>query len=174
MATRAAAADLHPEDRKAELPKESLPGRAASRIYRSLDAYERAVGGGLAFPGGFVFVVDLPHRRSLSPNAAFWAGELPGRGPHLTGAPLLAVEVRGEDDYGPEAEQALAARRADWFAAGTLVVWDVDVLRAREIRVYRAHHPDLPEVFWRGEWADAKPALPNWSFLVDDLLAPDG
>ena len=170
MATRVGAADLHPEDRKAELPQEGLPGRAAARIYRSLDNYERAVGGGLAFPGTFVFVVDMPHRRSFSPDAAFWSGKLPSGVPFLIGAPLFAVEVRSENDYGTEAEQALARERADYFAAGALVVWDVDVLRAQEIRVYRASHPDLPEVFWRGEWADAKPALLNWSLLVDDLL----
>lgn len=168
MATSAAAADIPPvaEDRK----------RAATRIYRSLDAYERAVGGGLAFPGSFVFAVDLPHRRSFSPDAAFWAGRLPSGGQYLNGAPLFAVEIRNENDYGPEAEQALADERADYFAAGALVVWDVDLLRAREIRVYRAHHPDRPEVFRRGEWADAKPALLNWSLLVDDLLpgAPPG
>lgn len=165
MATRAAAADP-----KEELQAGNLPGRAAGRIYRSLDDYERAVGGGLAFPRSFVFVVDTPRRRSFSPDAAFWAGKLPSGVPFLIGAPLFAVKVRNENDYGPEADQALARERADYFAAGTLVVWDVDVLRAQEIRVYRARHPTLPEVFWRGEWADAKPALVNWSLLVDDLL----
>lgn len=165
MATRAATADL-----QEELQAGNLPGRAAGRIYRSLDHYERAVGGGLAFPRSFVFVVDSPHRRSFSPDAAFWAGKLPSGFPFLIGAPLFAAKVRSEDDYGPEAEQLLAGERADYFAAGTLVVWDVDVLRAQEIRVYRASHPELPEVFWRGEWADAKPALVNWSLLVDDLL----
>jgi hypothetical protein len=35
---------------------------------------------------------------------------------------VFAVEVRSEDDYGPAAEKALAAKRADDFAAGTRVV----------------------------------------------------
>lgn len=186
MATRAdrveaTVADLYrvPENRKAELvngglvlmsPTGGVPGRAAGRIYRSLDDYERQVGGGLAFPDNVGFIVDLPHRRSFSPDAAFWAGKLPSGGQFLTGAPLFAVEVRSENDYGPEAEQALARKRADYFAAGTLVVWDVDVLRSQEIRVYRVTHTELPEVFRRGEWADAKPALLNWALLVDELL----
>jgi len=45
-----------------------------------------------------------------------------------SGAPIFAVEVRSENDYGPAAERAMAAKRADYFACGTLVVWDVDLL----------------------------------------------
>jgi Uma2 family endonuclease len=44
------------------------------------------------------------------------------------GAPVFAVEVRSEGDYGPAAERELAEKRADYFAAGTLAVWDVDLL----------------------------------------------
>ena len=46
----------------------------------------------------------------------------------LKGAPRFAAEVRSEGDYGPAAEQAIAEKRDDYFAAGTLVVWDVDLL----------------------------------------------
>ena len=35
------------------------------------------------------------------------------------GAPVFAVEVRSEGDYGPRAEREMAAKRADYFAAGT-------------------------------------------------------
>jgi Uma2 family endonuclease len=183
MATRAEAVvdDLYrvPENRKAELvhgdlvlmsPTGGVPGRAAGRIYRSLDDYEREVGGGYAFPDNVGFIVDLPDRRSFSPDAAFWVGELPTGGQFLTGAPLFAVEVRSENDYGPEAESALAKKRADYFAAGTQVVWDVDVLRTGEIRAYRSSHPHTPDIFRRGQRANAEPALPRWSMLVDDLL----
>ena len=185
MTTRAEAVvyDLYrvPENRKAELvhgdlvlmsPTGGVPGRAAGRIYRSLDDYEREVGGGYAFPDNVGFIVDLPDRRSFSPDAAFWVGELPTGGQFLTGAPLFAVEVRSENDYGPEAELALARKRADYFAAGTQVVWDVDVLRTGEIRAYRSAHPHTPDVFRRGQRADAEPALPGWSMPVDDLLVP--
>ena len=33
------------------------------------------------------------------------------------------------EDYGPAAEKAMAHKRADYFAAGTQVVWDVEILR---------------------------------------------
>ncbi len=64
----------------------------------------------------------------------------------------------------------MAAKRADYFAAGTLVVWDVDVLRDQVVRVYRADNPDRPTVYHRGETAEAEPALPAWSMPVDDLF----
>jgi Uma2 family endonuclease len=147
-----------------------VPGRAAGRIYRSLDDYERESGGGYAFPDNVGFVVDLPDRRSFSPDAAFWVGELPAGGQFLTGAPIFAVEVRSENDYGPEAEIALARKRADYFAAGTQVVWDVDVLREGEIKSYRSTSPQIPIAFRRGQRADADPVLQGWSLLVDDVL----
>jgi Uma2 family endonuclease len=39
------------------------------------------------------------------------------------GAPVFAVEVRSENDYGPDAEREIVQKRADYFAAATLVVW---------------------------------------------------
>ncbi len=85
----------------------------------------------------------------------------------LEGAPVFAVEVRGEGDYGPAAEQEIAARRRDYFAAGTLVVWDVDVLKDELVRVYRASNPT---VYRRGELAEAEPAVPEWALPVEDLF----
>ena len=95
-------------------------------------------------------------------------GGIPSRA--AQGAPIFAAEVRSEDDYGPAAERAMAAKRADYFAAGTQVVWDVDVLRERLIRAYRATAPDAPAVYRRGERADAEPALPGWTFPVDEVF----
>ena len=155
-------------------PVGGMPGRAAGRIYRSLDNYERSVGGGYAFPDNVGFLVDLPHRQSFSPDAAFWAGDLPSGGQFLEGAPIFAVEVRSSNDYGSEADLLIAAKRTDYFAAGTLVVWDVDVLRDQEIRVYRASRPQQPDIFRRGRHADAEPALLGWLFPVDELLVQAG
>jgi len=56
-------------------------------------------------------VVDLPHRKSLSPDAAFYVGT-PIEAKFLEGAPLFAVEIRSEGDYGPTAERGLAEKRA--------------------------------------------------------------
>lgn len=88
----------------------------------------------------------------------------------LDGAPVCAVEVRSEHDYGPASERELAAKRVDYFAAGTLVVWDVDLLHADVVRVYRAETPDQPTISRRGDLADAEPAVPGWTMPVDDLV----
>jgi Uma2 family endonuclease len=167
-----------PENGKAELvdgekvlmaPTGGVPGRAGGEIYVSLREYERRTGRGYAFPDNVGFVVDLPHRGSFSPDAAFHPGPLQG-GRFLDGAPIFAAEVRSETDYGEKAERVMAEKRADHFAAGTLVVWDVDVLRERVVRVYRAGDPDRPTIYRSGDVAEAEPALPGWSMPVDDLL----
>ena len=182
MATQASTAELvaalYRIDGKAEIvggeivlmsPTGGLPSRAAAAIYRSLWDYERRTRSGRAYTDNIGFLVDLPGRKSFSPDASFHVGPPPGP-KFLQGAPIFAAEVRSEDDYGPAAERAMAAKRADYFAAGTQVVWDVDVLREGLIRAYHATAPDAPTVYRRGERAEAEPALPGWSFPVDDLF----
>jgi Uma2 family endonuclease len=83
---------------------------------------------------------------------------------------VFAVEVRSENDYGETAEKDMASKRRDYFAAGTLVVWDVDVLKEEVIRVYRASNPEEPQIYRRGEVVEAEPALPGWTMFVDDLF----
>lgn len=151
------------------MPTGGFPGYAGGEIFATLREYARRTQRGYAFPDNVGFVVNLPHRRSLSPDAAFHPGPLQG-GQFLSGAPLFAAEVRSENDYGPTMEQEMADKRADYFAAGTQVVWDVDVLRAEVIRKYTADAPDSPTIFRRGDTADAEPALPEWRFVVDDLF----
>jgi Uma2 family endonuclease len=179
--TEATVDDLYrvPENREAELvngelvlmsPTGGVPGRAAGKIYISLNEYEQRVGGGYAFPDNVGFLVNLPHRRSFSPDAAFYTGELRG-GLFLEGAPVFAVEVRSEEDYGPAAEKRMAAKRADYFAAGTLVVLDVDVLREKVVRVYRSAEPNRSTTYKTEEAAEAEPALPGWSIVVREIFA---
>jgi Uma2 family endonuclease len=151
-------------------PTGGVPGRASGEIYISLHVYEREVGGGYAFPDNVGFIVNLPNRRSFSPDACFYQGELRG-GLFLEGAPVLAVEVRSDEYYGPAAERRMAAKRADYFAAGTLVVWDVDVLRAKVVRVYRSTDPTTPTEYRSGEIAEAEPALPGWTLAVDKIFS---
>ena len=178
--TEATIDDLYrvPENGKAELvngelvlmsPTGGVPGRAAGEIYISLHDYEKRVGGGYAFPDNVGFIVNLPNRRSFSPDAAFYRGELRG-GLFLEGAPIFAVEVRSTDDYGPKAELRMAQKRADYFAAGTLVVWDVDVLRDKLVSVYRAADAENPTHYRNGAVAEAEPAVPGWTLQVDDIL----
>jgi Uma2 family endonuclease len=146
-----------------------LPGYAGGEIFVSLRQYARRTKSGYALPDNVGFIVNLPNRNSFSPDAAFYTGK-PTGGKFLKGAPIFAVEIRSEGDYGPAAEQALAEKRADYFAAGTLAVWDVDVLREEVIRVYRASDPEHPTVYRQGEVAEAEPAVPGWSMPVDDLF----
>jgi hypothetical protein len=49
-------------------------------------------------------------------------------------------------------------------------VWDVDLLGADVVNVYRASGPGSPVIYRRGDVADAEPALPGWTMPVDDLL----
>ena len=146
-----------------------MPGSAALEIAVSLSTYSRRTGSGRAYGDNVGFIVNLPHRRSFSPDAAYYVGPR-GRGKFLDGAPVFAVEVRSEGDYVPAAEREMAAKRADYFAAGTLVVWDVDVLQSETIRVFRTSDPVNPTVYARGQTAEAEPALPSWSFAVEDLF----
>ena len=179
--TQATIEDLYhvPENGKAEIvngelrlmpPEGDLPSRAAGEIGFSLHAYAQRTGAGRPYGSTAGFVVDLPNRKSFCPDAAFYVGPRTG-GKFLEGAPVFAVEVRSESDYGPQAEQDMAAKRRDYFAAGTLVVWDVDVLRSENVRVYRASDPDNTTVYRRGEIAEAEPAVPGWTMPVEDLFS---
>ncbi|MDJ0734827.1 MAG: Uma2 family endonuclease [Nostocaceae cyanobacterium] len=167
-----------PDNSKAEIvngklvlmsPTGFLPGRASGEIYVSLRDYEPRTKSGYALPDNVGFIVNLPNRRSFSPDAAFYIGK-PTGGKFLDGSPIFAAEVRSENDYGTQAEKDMAAKRRDYFAAGTLVVWDVDVLREEVVRVYSASNPEEPQVYRRGEVASAEPALPGWFMSVDDLF----
>jgi len=176
-AARATIEDLYLVKGKAEIvngevvlmsPTGGLPGIASGIIYASLLEHQRSSGGGWALPDNVGFVVNLPHRRSFSPDAAFHHGPKPTM-KFMQGAPTFAVEVRSEDDYGSASEKALAAKRADYFAAGTQVVWDVDLQSAETIRSYRPTEP-AARIFRRGDTADAEPAVPAWRFRVDELF----
>lgn len=167
-----------PENGKAEIvngelvlmaPTGGVPSRSGGAIYASLREYERRTKSGYAFPDNAGFIVNLTNRTSFSPDAAFYTGELRG-GLFLEGAPIFAAEVRSEEDYGPAKERKMAAKRADYFAAGTLVVWDVDVLKKKVVRVYRYTDPHNPTVYSSGQVAEAEPALSGWLMPVDDLL----
>ena len=80
------------------------------------------------------------------------------------------MEVRSEYDYGRAAERAMKEKRADYFACGTLVVWDVDLQSEDVVKSYKASDPENPVIFRRGELADAEPAVPGWRMAVDELF----
>jgi Uma2 family endonuclease len=170
--------DLYKVEGKAELvngeivemsPTGRLPHYAAMEIMISLRSYVKRTRNGYAIGDNVGFVVNLPHRKSFCPDAAFHIGPDPGM-KFFDGAPVFAVEVRSEGDYGPRAEPQMAKKRADYFAAGTLVVWDVDLLSDDVVRVYRAREPEKATIYRRGELAEAEPAVPGWAMAVDDLF----
>ena len=123
----------------------------------------------MALPDGVGFRVNLPHRESFSPDAAYHIGQRTGL-EFLEGAPIFAVEVRSKSDYGPAAEEKMQEKRADYFACGTHVVWDVDLLSQSVIKSYKASDPEHPVIFQRGDIADAEPAVPGWRMAVNDLF----
>ncbi|QEH34651.1 hypothetical protein OJF2_31920 [Aquisphaera giovannonii] len=151
------------------IPTGYRPGRIAARIFRSLDDHAEATGRGVAIPDnvGFAIAEIASGRQSFSPDAAYTMGPLPSNPMRfLEGAPTFAVEVRSENDYGPAAEAELAAKRADYFEAGTAVVWDVDPVR-RLVRKYLPNAPGDHTLFAPGQHADAEPAVPGWRVAVD-------
>jgi Uma2 family endonuclease len=180
--TRATLDDLYRTPEKAELiggrivPLMSTgrkPNRVAFRIVRSLDDYASQIGVGEAFTDNLGYEVPvLPSgRESFSPDGSYHKGPFP-KNPmrFIQGAPSFALEVRSENDYGPAAEAEMAEKRADYFQAGTEVVWDVDTL-AECMHVYRASDPDHPVTYRRGAMAEAEPAVPGWSVAVDWIFA---
>jgi Uma2 family endonuclease len=177
--TRATIDDLYREPGKAEivdgeivrLPAAGIgPGYAGGETFISLHEYAKRLEFGLAVEDNKVFSVALPNRKSFSPSAAYVAKEVKFSMKFFEGAPVFAAEVRTESDYGPAAERARTRKRADYFAAGTLVVWDVDLLSEDIVRVYRASTPDMPTAYRRGDLAEADPGVPGWRLAVDDLF----
>jgi Uma2 family endonuclease len=175
--TEATIEDLYRVPGKAELvggeivlmsPTGRLPNYAAGEVFASLREYARRTKRGHASTDNLGFVVDLPHRKSFSPDAAYYLGSMSMK--FAEGAPVFAVEVRSEDDYGPAADREMADKRNDYFTAGSQVVWDVDLEGPDVVRVFRASDPDHPTVYRRGQIAEAEPAVPGWTMPVDDLF----
>ena len=179
--TAASLDDLHHVAGKAELisgklvplvPTGFRPGRIGGRIYRAIDDYAAAAGTGAALPDNVGFAVPelASGRESFSPDAAYYLGTIPADDmDFLPGPPALAVEVRSKGDYGPAAEVEMAAKRADYFEAGTAVVWDVDPVDDL-IRVYQSATPDQPTIYGPGTSADAEPVMPGWRVDVDAVF----
>lgn len=174
--------DLYRVSGKAELvdgeivrmsPTGEKPGYAGDEIFASLREHAKHTKIGRAVGDNKAFLVNLPHRKSLSPDAAFYTGLLTGM-KFYESAPVFAVKVRSKNDYGAKAERRMARKRADYFAAGTLVVWDVDLLSDDVVKAYYANDPEHPKVFRRGDVADVEPAVPGWRMPVDDLFSALG
>jgi Uma2 family endonuclease len=150
-------------------PTGDLPSSAGGNIYASLRLHAKSHGG-RAYPENVAYMVDLPGRQSFSPDASY--SLLPRTGmKFLQGAPVFAAEVRSGRDRGIAAERRMAAKRADYFAAGTVAVWDVDLEDdAAIVRLYVAGGEQPVAVFGRGQMAHAEPAVTGWTMPVDELF----
>jgi Uma2 family endonuclease len=174
--------DLYRVEGKAELiggrivrimPTGHRPNMVAGRIFRSLAAHVDILGRGVAYTDNMGFAVaELSSgRQSFSPDVSYYSGPLPSNPMRFVdGPPNLAVEVRSEGDYTPSAEADIAAKRADYFEAGTQIVWDVDPI-AETIHVYRVAAPGQPRRYSRGQEADAEPEVPGWRVALDWIFA---
>ncbi len=171
--------DLYRVSGKAELvdgeivrmsPTGDEPNYAAGEIFASLREHARHTQSGRAVTDNAAFRVNLVRRKSLSPDAAFYTGPPAGM-KFFERAPVFAVEVRSENDYGPKAERRMARKRVDYFAAGTQIVWDVDLLSDDVVKAYYADDSEHPRIYRRGDIADAEPAVPGWRMPVSDLFS---
>jgi len=153
-------------------PTGDEPNHVAAEVFASLREYVRKTRKGRARTDGVAYIVDLPNRKSFSPDASYSLEYRPHYMRFVEGAPLFAVEVRSESDYGPAKDRAYARKRSDYFAAGTRVVWDIDPL-AQTVTAYRHDTPDEPLVYRRGEVANAEPFIPGWSIALEDLFNDD-
>ncbi len=178
--TRATLDDLYNEEGKAELiggrivrfmASGHLPSAVAGEIFVSLRQYAKTTGGNAHGDGIGYAVSELPSgRESFSPDASYHVGALPVNPMRfIEGPPTFAVEVRSENDYGDAAEAEMAAKRVDYFAGGTRVVWDVDPV-AETVAVYRATSHVEPVIYRRGDTAEAQPAVPGWQVTVDEVF----
>src|SRR4051812_35471861 len=116
--TEATIEDLYRYEGKAELVDGEIvpmaasgdwPNFAAGEIFASLRDYARQTRRGRAYVDNGGFVVNLENRRSFSPDAAFYIGPS-NKMKFASGAPIFAVEIRSEGDYGKSAERLLAAK----------------------------------------------------------------
>jgi Uma2 family endonuclease len=182
MTQRATLEDLYNTEGKAELINGRIvhyiatgirPNEIAGNIYVSLRSYIARTHQGRTFTDNIGFAIPkLPSgRESFSPDASYYNGPMPANLMRfIQGPPTFAVEVRSENSYTPSAEANIAAKRDEYFASGTLVVWDVDPLN-EIITCYRAGMPTQPVIFRHGDTADAEPAVPGWRIGVAEVFA---
>ena len=153
------------------MPSGVTPSLVAVEILVRLREYARSTGVGVAFGDGIGYAPDpapVAGRRTFVPDASYYAGPLPAdRMRFVTGVPDLAIEVRSEGDTGPAAERDMADKRAQYLAAGTREVWDVDP----EAGTVTAYRPDAsPRASGPGHVLAAGPAAPGFAVAVADVF----
>jgi Uma2 family endonuclease len=149
-------------------------GMVVGEIAFSLDDHAKATGLGQMFTSTIAYVVPplTSGRESFSPSVSYTYGPWPeDKWDFLHGPPAFAAEVRDLDDDHPGADRSRAAKRLDYFEAGTFIVWDVETF-AGLIHAYHRDDPDTAITYSRGQIIDAEPAVPGWRMAVDEIFAP--
>lgn len=142
--------------------------RLAAILIRMLDLFVTAHNLGLVTaPDG---TVRLWAGRVRIPDVAFFSwGRLPGRRlpdePIPTLAPDLAVEILSRSNTAAE----MLRKRQDYFAAGVLLVWEIDP-EARTVHVYTAPEPPMA-VLTAADTLDGGAVLPGFSLPLNELFA---
>ena len=108
-------------------------------------------------------------RESFSADLSFYIGP-PSKNPmwFVEGPPTFAVEMRRWMDPKSLSDEHRVAKRRDYFEAGTLVVWDVDLLE--EVIYCHRRDSNAVIVYQPDAIADAEPAVPGWSMAVEEIF----
>jgi len=137
-------------------------------IYWALSGFVRSRGLGRVLVGDTGVILRRHPDRVRAPDVCFIARErLPdGRVPegYLEIVPDLIVEVISPGDRPAE----VAAKIAEWLAAGARLVWAV-YPRTKEVIAHRG--PGDRRVYRAGDILDAEPVLPDFTYPVAALFA---
>ena len=107
----------------------------------------------------------------VSPDASFYRRPFPlNKMRFVNGPPTFAVEVRSENDRGPAAEREIAAKRADYFEAGTKLFGMLIRFPAEGFQLSSGRARASPHLF-AGQIADAEPAVPGWRIEIEHIFA---
>ena len=142
-------------------------GAVVMNVAGPLSQHVKAHGLGVVCGAETGFVLARDPDTVLAPDVAFVRRErIPASGLPATfwkGAPDLAVEVTSPGDTRRE----VADKVASWLAAGTRLVWVVDVRRA----TVTIHEPDgTPRRLAGSDALDGEPLFPGFRLPVTDIF----
>ena len=147
-------------------PPGTRHGDIAGRLYLRVANFVEAHRLGVAYPQDTGFLIRSNPDTVLAPDVAFVARERVHLVPSTGYAPLapdLVAEIRSPGD-GPS---EVLAKVADWYDAGTRLVWVIDPHRRRAV-VYRANG-SLTELDWHDS-LDGEEIIPGFRLPLDVLF----
>jgi len=148
-------------------PPGTWHGAIAAKLAYHLSDFANRQELGLVFAQDTGFKIASDPDTVRAPDVAFVGREragLIGKRGYAELAPDLLAEIVSPDDRPAE----VLAKVADWLAAGTKLVWLVDLERA-EVRVYRSD--GSLSVLQEGDSLDGEDVLPGFTCPLSDVLA---